>query len=76
MPRQPDPQTTKTIRVRIAIAISPDESWAAYGYWDAKTDKDIKEGLFFDGIADGEQIHWIEADVPVPFGQTIQGEVT
>lgn len=68
-------EKTKTIRVRIAIAISPDESWAAYGYWDAKTDKDIKDGLFIDGIADGEQVHWIEADVPVPAPQIIAGEV-
>lgn len=64
---------TKIIRVRIAIAISPNGEWAAAGYSGAIKDDDIKDMVFIDALPDGERFHWIEADVPVQQPLNIEG---
>ena len=67
--------TPKIVRVRIAVAVSPNGEWAAAGYSGNKSDNDVKEMVFIDGLPDGEQFHWIEADVPIPQVETIEGKV-
>jgi len=65
----------KTVRVRIAVAVSDNGVWAV-----AKGDsyKNAKEwALEFlppnRGVT--EAVHFIEADIPLPVSQTIEGEV-
>ena len=66
--------TTQRVRVRIAVAVNSKCEWAAFGF-SKNTDKEMKEAVFVDDMAEGEQFHWIEADVPVPQEQIIEGEV-
>ena len=69
-----NPQTTQRVLVRIAVAVNSKCEWAAFGF-SKNTDEEMKEAVFIDDMADGEQFHWVEAMVPVPFEQTIEGEV-
>lgn len=62
------------VTVRIAVAISPDGSWRAYGNstWDDENTMD-RASEFLDGnaaIAAGE--HWVEAQIPLPKPQSIE----
>lgn len=53
----------KTVRVRIAVAVDKDGDWRAWG--------DVEEVVVFGG----EALHWVEADIPLPQPQTVEGEV-
>ena len=72
----PKTDEAKTVRVRIAVAIAPDGTWASGGYWRHKNDKERADNVFLDVISEHEQIHFIEADVPVPIASTIEGALT
>ena len=72
----------KTVRVRIAVAVSPDGRWYAQGgsVYDDRSAR--SDSLIFhpdQATPDGAFcVSWIEADVPMPIEQpedTIQGEV-
>lgn len=69
-----EPPTTQRVLVRIAVAVNSKCEWAAFGF-SKNTDEEMKEALFIGDIADGEQFHWIEAMVPVPQEQTIEGKL-
>ncbi len=66
----------KTVRVRIAVAVD------GYGCWEASKWEDndrcnTHEVLEAMGFTRGQRVvHFIEADVPLPEPQTIEGEVT
>lgn len=78
MTDQPRSQTTRTIRVRIVVAIDQNKSWSAFGAA-GYSDEQTKDTVFIDELADGEHHHWIEADVPVPVREhetVIAGDVT
>ena len=74
--------TTK--RVRIAVAIDRNGYWFAAG-WDRSDDGDSREfsleTLYMnhdtdaEGMASEPVVHYIEADVPIPEGDTVEGEV-
>lgn len=64
----------RTVRVRIAVAVTPDGAWSAFGY-SGYDEKGVKESVFIDDLPEGEQFHWIEADVPIPVATTIPGAV-
>lgn len=65
----------KTVRVRIAVAIGDDGQWNCCG-WRGCADEDAR-GIASDTL-ESEQfvIHWVEADIPVPQPQTIEGAGT
>ena len=54
---------TRTVTVRIALAINSAGEWVAYGFQDCKTWSEAMES--FDMI-DDEHRRWIVAEVPVP----------
>jgi len=69
--------TAKTIRVRVAVAVWPDGHWAT-----VEGSRYLKDRDWLACIAEmcegGEPpsiSHFIEADVPVPTPQEIEGEV-
>ena len=62
----------KTVKVRIAVAVDAQGNWASVG-WSGKGDylRDVaREGVNEDGT-----LYWVEAEVPIPSVQVIQGEV-
>jgi hypothetical protein len=63
-----------TVRVRAAVAIDSRGRWEAAGYhgWDDHTTPD---SLLNESRLPNKALHWIEADVPVPTTQKIQGAV-
>jgi len=65
---------SKTVRVRIAVAVCPDGEWAAAGNWEYSGEA-IRDIVFIDELPGSESWHWIEADIPLPKPQTIEGEV-
>ena len=76
---------SKTVRVRIAVCVDQDGFWAASGgrtpanYTPEDSDEEDR-GLAEDallGRRDGAPrgIVWVEADVPLPAEQTVEGEV-
>lgn len=63
----------KTVRVRIAVVVAVDGRWSAYGdseYGDEDCATSAEVG--FEG---SQSTHFIEADVPIPQPQTIEGTV-
>jgi len=65
----------RTVRVRIAVAITKEGHWNAVG-WDTGSDVD-RMSAAIDGLdADEEARHWIEADVEVPEESMIEGAVS
>lgn len=68
----------KTIRVRIAVAVSAKGNWCASGWKDS--DGSIHgEDCVFDGLVPLDTsnaiIVFVEADVPLPESVTIEGKV-
>ena len=64
------------MKVRIAIAITPNGNWTAAGY---KGCEDESPQSVLDVYVDemvGEVYHWIEADVPIPKQETFDGQVS
>ena len=66
----------KTVRVRIAVAIDEYGHYFVVG-WDGGTDKQRVESAreFFESANGNECVHFIEADVPLPVSETIEGKV-
>lgn len=52
------------IKVRIALAVSPDGSWNCCGFSDGEPDDMM--GLAVDTIASGERRYWLTAEVETP----------
>lgn len=68
----------KTVRVRIAVAIDKNGIWNCAGW--KQTDKIISDDYIsaaaIDGIDSAEVIvHFVEADIPIPESETIEGEI-
>jgi hypothetical protein len=78
LPGNSKPEPVKYKRVRIAVAIGQTGEWCSYG-WSNSDQKSLRNMVvdnFYDDLKDGPpQVHFIEADVPIPAPQTIQGEV-
>lgn len=68
----------KTVRVRIAVAVSDDLSWSASGWSsnDKRYDVAAKDSAVDSVPRSVCAVHFIEADVPVPEPMTISGEVS
>jgi hypothetical protein len=64
----------KTVRVRFPVAINSKGEWAAFGLWHYN-DAQMKGSVFVDDMSEGEIFHYIEADVPLPVAETIEGKV-
>lgn len=64
----------KTIRVRIAVCVAPDDSWNSCG-WSGDSGKQTDEELAsnaLDVMDHASSVHFIEVDIPLP--QTIEAE--
>ena len=72
----------KTVRVRIAVAVSRTGAWAAYGWQLAgskpRSDSDFLREIMDEDVYGVDATHYLEADVPIPqnLGETSEGEVT
>jgi hypothetical protein len=69
----------KTVRVRILVLVSPDGRWNSGGYTEAKTIDDLS--WVCDGMPDDVELSecrqvWVEADVPIPEPEAIEGRVS
>lgn len=74
----------KTVRVRIAVAVNHSGEWVADAWKTChiqeRTDADMVAQVLdhmkkYDSSGPAWSVHFIEADVPLPVAQTIQGEV-
>lgn len=72
-----------TVRVRAAVAINLDASdcWGVHGRPTSDSDRErevIGQAMNEAWTANQPQMHvaWIEADVPIPQPQTVEGQVT
>ena len=65
---------TKTVTVRIAVAVDPSGDWNAYGGGGMK-DKDAME-FATEVFADGETRFWLTAELPVPVAVDVAATVT
>jgi|ERR1700733_1281985 len=81
-----DAEPPRTVRVRIAVAVNDKGEWDAGGWnylvdektADARMAKGVLEDLIKcheDGEVVATAVHFIEADIPLPASQTIEGEV-
>lgn len=64
----------KTVKVKIAVAVDETGGWCAFGrggWTEDETKSDAVEFLRSRGWSC--VLHWIEADVPIPEPETIQG---
>lgn len=69
----------KTVRVRIAVAVTPAGQWNSCGFSRSsgeREDDDELMGLAIDPLDDtGEARYFVEADLPIPEPETVEGEV-
>jgi hypothetical protein len=69
----------KTVRVRIALAVDSKGRWSACGWVgdSGRLDDEEYAGHAQESLDSGldQLVHFIEADVPLPTSETIQGEV-
>lgn len=63
----------KTIKVRIACAVDSNGKWCSMG-WSNEEDA-MLEMSSLEHVDDYAVVHWIEAEVPVPGSEVIQGKV-
>ena len=69
------------IQVMIPVAIDTDGNWNAVGC-NARGDQDAVKllddmcELAREGVSDGEQLHYVRAQIPVPEPETIRGIVS
>lgn len=54
----------KTVRVRIAVAVDPAGEWNAVGW--SRDELEEGPGLASEGVAEGERVYWVEAELEVP----------
>jgi len=68
----------KTIRIRIAVAVTPDGKWVAHGCSTCGNDDraiaTVDAGISKKGRA-GYVVHWVTVDVPLPEPTIIPGRV-
>ncbi len=70
MSNSPSFQTTK--RVRILVAIDSDGKWVSAGY-DYGNGSDPKGWIMLDVLGPAVAYRWVEADVPIPVEMTVEG---
>lgn len=72
----------KTIRVRIAVAVSPQGHWESFGSTvgvaNPENGDDATHAEYAVMNCDGKThaVHFIEADIPLPVAVTVEGTVT
>jgi hypothetical protein len=70
---------SKTVRVRIAVCVDDKGAWSAFGCND-RDDKYRSEVARDNHCPDhhitSEQLHFVEADIPLPEPATVEGSVT
>lgn len=54
----------KTVKVRIAVAVTKDGDWNATGWKDARDD--VAMELAVETVASGEARYWLEAELEIP----------
>lgn len=63
----------KTVRVRIAVAVNDLGQWRAEGFDEYDDKHAIKAAT---STIEGERrVFWVEADLPIPETQVVEGEV-
>ena len=62
----------KTVRVRIAVVVDARRCWEARGS-DGNSDAGSASSATCDNH--GGSLHFVEADIPIPQPQTVEGEV-
>jgi hypothetical protein len=67
----------RTVRVRIAVAVNERGEWCCAGWTGGKDEDHTRSALETSEYHGGtlEAIHFVEADVPLPVSQTVEGEV-
>lgn len=64
---------SKTVKVRIAVAVTPSGEWNATG-WTSCIEADAMD-LACSSVSDGEARYFVEAELPIPEPVTVQGTV-
>lgn len=70
----PKPSVGDTVRVRILVAVDRLGQWQTYGWFDA-TDETARADIYVDDLVPGERYTWVEADVPKPAADVVEGDV-
>ena len=68
---------SKTVRVRIAVAVGSGGDWCAHGA-DGESDRRLANDarcMLEPGQQAGAHVRWVEADVPLPEAVAVEGEV-
>lgn len=63
----------KTVRVRIAVAVNSDGEW--YAKSGSKYEEEVMAMDAMDSINNPSITYFVEADIPVPEAQVIEGRV-
>ena len=63
-----------TVKVRIAVAVTPEGDWNACGWSGAESENDMM-GICIESLACGEKRYWLEAELDVPDEPTVQASV-
>lgn len=71
---------SRTVKVRIAVAVDPEGDWNAVAWSDkgvSASDGDMMD-IACDTVLDGEARYWVEVELPVPDRTpvTLSGTVT
>jgi hypothetical protein len=69
----------KTVRVRIAVAVGDDGAWNSCGWQFPKSETTDVElmGIALEVMEQAVvNVHWVEADIPIPVGVTVEGTVS
>ena len=64
-----------TVKVRIAVAVTPEGDWNACG-WSGTASDDDKMSICVDSLAAGEKRYWLEAELEVPSVDVVQSSVS
>lgn len=70
----PAEKPVNTKRVRVLVAIDDRGEWSAFGSHHG--DKDSRDRIFIDDLHEHTIYRWVEADVPIPTEETIEGDVS
>ena len=65
----------RTVRVRIAVAVTPNGSWEAAGSRGWPDDDASHEARVCSDDPAHARVTYVEADVPLPEPETVEGEV-
>ena len=71
----PAPSSSRTVKVRIAVAVHPGGEWCATGSSD-EPEPEFNECGDMHEVEAGWSLRFVEADVPLPAVETVQGRVT